>query len=78
MRICITLHGKVLLVGGATVVASVRRYQKLPLHLTEPMTAGSKMDPLLTKVEPISDSGSTSVIPYLRRGKKPLHNSSWK
>ncbi|PKU39014.1 protein pxr1-like [Limosa lapponica baueri] len=33
------------------------------------MPAGSKMDPLLAKAEPISDSGSASVITYLRREK---------
>ncbi|KAK4816053.1 hypothetical protein QYF61_011061 [Mycteria americana] len=44
--------------------------QKLPLYPTEPMPAGSKMDLLLAKAEPISDGGSASVITYLRRGKK--------
>ncbi|KAK4822884.1 hypothetical protein QYF61_021103 [Mycteria americana] len=33
------------------------------------MPADSKMDPLLAKAEPISDSGSTSGLTYLRRGK---------
>ena len=33
-------------------------------------------DLLLAKAEPISDSGSASVITYLRRGKKLLCNSS--
>ena len=33
------------------------------------MPAGSKMDPLLAKAEPISDSGSTFAITYLRREK---------
>ena len=32
--------------------------------------ASSKTNPLLVKVEPISDTGSTSVITYLRKGKK--------
>ncbi|KAK4810990.1 hypothetical protein QYF61_014462 [Mycteria americana] len=54
---------------GATGVASVRRRQKLPLCPTEPVPASSKMDPPLAKAEPISDSGSASVITYLRRGK---------
>ncbi|KAM9590913.1 uncharacterized protein ACIBXB_005945 [Morphnus guianensis] len=36
----------------------------------KPMPASSKTDPLLAKAEPISDSGSASVITYLRRGKK--------
>ncbi|KAK4810610.1 hypothetical protein QYF61_007347 [Mycteria americana] len=39
--------------------------------LGEPMPAGSKTDPPLAKAEPISDSGTASVIIYLRRGKKP-------
>jgi len=30
------------------------------------MPAGSKMDPLLAKTEPISNSGSASAITYLR------------
>ena len=51
-------------------MASVRSCQKLPLCLIGPMPAGSKMDPLLAKAEPISDSGSASGITDLRRGKK--------
>jgi len=31
----------------------------------------SKIDLLLAKAEPISNSGSISVIRHLRRGKKP-------
>ncbi|KAM9590860.1 uncharacterized protein ACIBXB_005909 [Morphnus guianensis] len=42
------------------------------------MPAGSKTDPPLAKAEPISNSGSASVITYLRKGKKLLCNSSWK
>ncbi|GAB0205539.1 acid sphingomyelinase-like phosphodiesterase 3b [Grus japonensis] len=34
------------------------------------MPVGSKTDPLLAKAELISDSGSASGIPYLRRGGK--------
>ncbi|GAB0187950.1 epimerase family protein SDR39U1 [Grus japonensis] len=34
------------------------------------MPAGSKMDPLMAKAEPISDGGSTSGITELRRGEK--------
>ncbi|GAB0194704.1 acid sphingomyelinase-like phosphodiesterase 3b [Grus japonensis] len=34
------------------------------------MPAGSKMDPSLAEVEPISNGGSVSGITYLRRGKK--------
>jgi len=32
----------------------------------DPMPAGSKTDPPLAKAKPTSDSGSTSVIMYLR------------
>jgi len=34
------------------------------------VTASSKADPLLAKVEPISDGGNTSVTTYLRSEKK--------
>ena len=55
--------------GRVTGVASVRSCWKLPLYLTEPIPAGSKTDPLTAKAEPISNSGSASVITYLRRKK---------
>jgi len=55
---------------GSTGVASVRSCQKLSPYLIEPVPAGSKMDLLLAKGKPISDSGSTSGITYLRRAKK--------
>ncbi|KAJ7400325.1 protein pxr1-like [Pitangus sulphuratus] len=42
------------------------------------MPAGSKMDLLLNKAEPIRDSGSASGTAYLRRGKKPMQNISQK
>jgi len=48
-------------------VASVRSCQKRPLCPTEPMPAGSKVDPPLAKAEPISVGGSTSRIMHLRR-----------
>jgi len=48
-------------------VASLRSCQKLPPCLIKPMPAGSKMDPPLAKAEPISNSGSASMITYLRR-----------
>jgi len=54
---------------GATGVASVRSCWKLPLCLMELMPGGSKMDPLLAKAETISNSGSASMITYLRRKK---------
>jgi len=40
------------------------------------MPAGSKMDLLFAKAETVSDGGSTSVITYLRTGKKNLPCSS--
>ncbi|GAB0176463.1 epimerase family protein SDR39U1 [Grus japonensis] len=39
------------------------------------MPAGSKMDLLLAKAEPISDGGSTSGITSLRRGEKPTRSN---
>jgi len=44
--------------------------EKLPPCLIKPVPAGSKMDPLLPKAEPISNGGSASVITYLRKGRK--------
>ena len=55
---------------GATGVASVRSCQKLPLCPIKSMPAGSKLDTLLAKAEPMSDSGSASVMAYLRKGKE--------
>ena len=64
------LHGKVLVAAGATGVAPVRNFQRLPLCLTEPVPASSKRDQPLAKAEPTSDGGSASGTTYLRRGKK--------
>lgn len=58
------LHGEFFVAGGAADVASVRRCQKLPLCPIQPMLAGSKTDSPLAKAEPISHSGSTSMITY--------------
>ena len=66
----LALCGKVLVVGEVTGVASVRSCWKLPLCLTEPIPAGSEMDPLLDKAEAISNSGNASVVTFLRRKKK--------
>ena len=52
-----------------TGVASVRSCWNLPLCLTEPIPAGSKMDLPPAKAEPISDSGNASGITFLRRKK---------
>jgi len=46
--------------------------EKLPPHLIRPVPADSKTDLLLPKAKPIGDSGSASVITYLRRGRKKL------
>ena len=62
--------------SGAAGVASMKSCKKPPLCSTEPMPASSKMDLPLAKAEPISDSDSTSVITYLRRGKKKKQNDS--
>lgn len=55
------LHGKILAVGRAARVASVRRHQGLPPCQTEPAPDGSKTDPVLPKAEPMTDSGGASV-----------------
>lgn len=55
--------------GRATGLASVIRYYKLSLCPMDPIPAGTKMDLLLAKAEPITDGGNTSGIKELRRGK---------
>jgi len=61
---------------GATGVAFVRSCEKFPLCPMESMPAGSKTGPLLAKAKPISDSGSASVIIWLKRGKKACCENS--
>ena len=56
---------------------SVRRHQKLPPCQTEPVSAISKTDPLLAKVEPTSGVGHTSVVTYLRKGKNCCTAAVW-
>ena len=55
--------------GGAAGVAPLRKDQGLPCaghsHLQLAPT-----DPPLAKAKPISDAGGTSVVTYLRKGKK--------
>ena len=51
-------------------MASVRSCWKLPLCPIKLMPEGSKTDPLLPKAKPISNSGSASVITYLRKAKE--------
>jgi len=55
--------------GGTTGEASVRSCEKLPPCLIKPVPAGSKMDPLVPKAEPVSDGGSASGVKYLRTGE---------
>jgi len=57
---------------AATGVASVRNCWKLPLGLTQPVPASSKMDLPLAKAKLITGGGSASVITYLRRGTRNL------
>jgi len=64
------LRGKVLVAEGAVWVASVISCEKLPPYLIKPVPAGSKTDPPLPKAKPISNGGSTSVITFLRKGRK--------
>ena len=59
MTVVLGLCGKVLVAGRTIGVASVRSCEKLHPSLIQPVTAGSKMDPLLAKAKPISDGGST-------------------
>jgi len=70
------LCGKVLVAGWAIGVASVRCCKKLPPYLMKPVLAGSKTDPPLAKAKPISDSGSSSGITYLRREKTAVKPQS--
>jgi len=55
---------------AAIGVASVRSCEKLPPSLKKPVPDGSKMDLPLAKLKAISDSGSSSGIAYLRKGRK--------
>ena len=48
----------------------MRRCQKLPPCWKQPMSASSKMDPLLAKAEPISKAGDTPVVTCLTECKK--------
>ena len=57
-------------------MVSVRSCWKLPLCPTEPVLASSKTDLLLAKAKPISDSGSSSGITYLRREKTAVKPQS--
>jgi len=59
-----------LVAGGAIGVASVRSCEKVLPCLIKPVPASSKTDLPLAKAKPISNGGSTSVITYLRRGRK--------
>jgi len=57
-------------------MAAVSSCWKLPPCPTEPMLAGSKMDLLLAKAEPIGDGGSASGITVRKRGKNCCRTAS--
>ena len=46
--------------------------RSFPSCLIKPVPASSKTDLSLAKAKPISDGGSSSVITYLRKGRKKL------
>jgi len=47
--------------------------ENLPPCLIKLVPAGSKTDPPLPKAKPVSNGGSTSVITYLKKGRKKLY-----
>jgi len=57
-------------------VASMTKCHKLPPCPTKSTSAISKTEPPLAVDKPVSNSGSASVITYLRRGKNPLCNTT--
>ena len=57
-------------------MASVRNHQELPPCQTAPVPASSKTDLPLAEVEPISYTGSTSVLTGLRKGNKHCTTSA--
>lgn len=54
----------------------MRNFQKLPPHLTQSMSEGSKRDRPLSKAEPITDHEKSSGVTYLRQEKKLLQRSN--
>lgn len=50
-------------------MTSVRRCQKFPLCLTDPMPSDPRMDPLLKEGKSISDGDSALGLTCIRRGK---------
>lgn len=63
------------LCGG--VLVAVERLQRWLLRKATKRFLGSKSDPALAKAEPISDSGSASVIKYFRREKRNPAAEKW-
>ena len=51
-------------------MAFLRSCEKLPPCLIKPVPGNSKTGPPLPKAKPISNSGSASVITYLRKERK--------
>lgn len=59
-------------IGGATGMAFLRSCQKLPPYPREPMPASSRMNPPLSKAEPIRAGGSASgTTDFKERQKNP-------
>lgn len=67
-------HGKVLIVGsyGCRICEKLLEASSMSAE-TEQMSADPKMDLLLDKAKPISNSGSISVIMYSKKEKNPTH-----
>lgn len=67
-------HGKVLIVGsyGCRFCEKLLEASSMSEE-TEQMSADPKMDLLLDKAKPISNSGSISVIMYSKKEKNPTH-----
>lgn len=56
--------------SGAAGVVFVRKDQELPLCLRKTIVVSSKTDGPLPKAGPISKTGGTTMITYLRKGKQ--------
>lgn len=65
----LSLHGKVVLSGGAAGISSLKRYQKLHPCQVEPVPPCSKTDLPMAKAEPVSSVDCTSVKTYFKKGK---------
>jgi len=66
------VYGKVLVVG---VCGGGEKTSGAAPVSTRSVPDSSKMDPLLAKAEPISETGGASVTTCLRKGEKLLHKN---